>query len=85
MIRVLQKGVSEQIRIQFFFPQRSMLIVIIPIILDSVYSKHFKNTKSRSDPRFSSLREKMLLGILTYNRESINIWRKSKFCNENFA
>ena len=86
-----------------FFPQKSKLIIIIPIALNSrskqsidivfvnsvlkksVYSKHSKNTKSRSYPRFSSLREKMLLGIWTCNRESIDIWHKSKFCNQNFC
>ena len=50
-----------------------------------VYSKHFKNTKSRSYPTCSNLGEKMLLGIWTCNRKSINTWHKSKFGNQNFA
>ena len=50
-----------------------------------MYSKHSKNTKSSSYPKFSSLREKMLLGIWTCNRESLDIWHKSKFCKQNFC
>ena len=50
-----------------------------------MYSKYSKNTKSNSYPKFSSLREKMLLGIWTCNRESLDIWHKSKFCKQNFC
>ena len=84
---------SIEIRVHCYYPycfklqvhNSPLILFFLTECIKRAYSKHSKNTKSRSYPRFSSLREKILLGIWTCNRESTNIWHKSKFFNENFA